>query len=63
METMCPHCARPRTAADARGLAWSSVHGPGGSVWFLCPDCTRNQLPDIEIGATRLPPMGHAPAA
>jgi hypothetical protein len=49
METMsCPLCARPRTAADERGLAWSSVHERDGSVCWLCPDCTRSRLAEIE---------------
>ena len=49
METMsCPLCAHPRTAADVRGFAWSSVHERDGSVRWLCPDCTRSQLPEIE---------------
>jgi hypothetical protein len=49
METMtCPLCARPRTAADVRGLAWSSIHDRDGGVRWLCPGCTRGQLPEIE---------------
>ena len=49
METMtCPSCTRPRTAADARGLAWSSIHGPTGAVSWMCPECTRAQIPAIE---------------
>jgi hypothetical protein len=50
----CPGCGRPRTDADARGLAWSSEHGRDGSVRWVCPDCTRGQLPEIEAGLTRV---------
>ena len=46
--TTCPLCGRPRSAPDARGLAWSSEHGPGGTVSWICPSCTRGQLIEIE---------------
>jgi hypothetical protein len=46
----CPSCARPRTAADARGLEWSTHHGPDGTVSWLCGPCTRNALFEIETG-------------
>ncbi|ALE73206.1 hypothetical protein Ae168Ps1_0954 [Pseudonocardia sp. Ae168_Ps1] len=45
----CPLCSRPRTTADARGLAWSSHHGPHGVV-FVCGPCTRTHLFDLETG-------------
>jgi hypothetical protein len=45
----CPGCSRPRTEADARGIAWSSRHAPDG-VRFVCPDCTRTELDQIEAG-------------
>jgi hypothetical protein len=48
METTCPLCACPRAAADVRGLAWSSQHGPDGAVTWICPDCTRSRLMEIE---------------
>jgi hypothetical protein len=61
METMdCPYCARPRSASDAGGLAWSSEHGAGGSVRWICPGCTRSHLPEIE---THLPLAGLNAAA
>jgi hypothetical protein len=44
----CPACARPRTPADAAGLAWSSQHAPDGRISWICPDCTRAQLWRIE---------------
>jgi hypothetical protein len=44
----CPACARPRTPADVAGLEWSSQHGPGGRVSWICPTCTRDQLWRIE---------------
>ncbi|TCK22717.1 hypothetical protein [Pseudonocardia endophytica] len=47
--TSCPHCGRPRTADDARGLDWSSTHTPDG-VGFLCGPCTRDRLTEIECG-------------
>ena len=46
--TTCPLCARPRTAADARGLAWSSEHDRHGAVSWICPSCTRSRLIEIE---------------
>jgi hypothetical protein len=46
--TTCPLCARPRRVADARGLAWSSEHGPDGTVSWICPTCTRSRLIEIE---------------
>jgi hypothetical protein len=44
----CPLCSRPRTPADAAGLAWSSQHEADGSITFICPTCTRAQLWRIE---------------
>jgi hypothetical protein len=41
-------CSRPRTPADATGLAWSSQHEADGSITFICPTCTRAQLWRIE---------------
>ncbi|ANY09523.1 hypothetical protein [Pseudonocardia sp. HH130630-07] len=51
MDTLsgCPLCSRPRTPADARGLAWSSHHGPSG-VGYVCGPCTRSGLADLECG-------------
>jgi hypothetical protein len=46
----CPGCGRFRTEDDARGVAWSSRHAPDGAVSFVCPDCTRAELQDIEVG-------------
>lgn len=45
----CPLCGRPHTPADARGLAWSSRHTPGGVTW-TCGPCTRTYLLEIESG-------------
>jgi hypothetical protein len=57
----CPGCGRRRSAADARGLAWSSEHAPDGTVTYVCPDCTRGDIAQIEAG---LPCLGHrSPAA
>jgi hypothetical protein len=50
----CPGCARPRTEADARGLAWSSEHTRDGTARWVCPDCTRAQLDEIEAGVPRV---------
>jgi hypothetical protein len=58
--TTCPLCARPRTADDVRGVAWSSQHEPDGSILWLCPDCTRHRLPEIEA---HLPLTPHPRAA
>jgi hypothetical protein len=44
----CPLCARPRTAADAAGLEWSSQHEPDGTFTWIRPTCTRAQLWRIE---------------
>lgn len=54
--TSCPLCARRRTAAEARGLTWSSQHGPGGVVAWLCHDCTRDRLFEIEAQLPLDPP-------
>jgi ribosomal protein L37AE/L43A len=63
----CPACARPRTPADAAGLAWSSQHEPDGRTSWICPDCTREQLWRIEalLGVERIaaPAAGVLPAA
>jgi hypothetical protein len=45
----CPGCGRSRTADDARGVAWSSRHTVDGTE-FLCPDCTRAEVRQIEAG-------------
>ena len=45
----CPGCARPRTADDAAGLAWSSLHTTAGRA-FVCPTCTRADIALIEAG-------------
>jgi hypothetical protein len=48
MEMLCPQCARTPAAAEARVLSWSSLLGLDGSVSWICPECTRNGLPEIE---------------
>jgi hypothetical protein len=45
----CPGCGRVRTESDARGVAWSSQHS-AGTVTFVCPDCTRAEIAEIEAG-------------
>ncbi|GAA4555955.1 hypothetical protein [Pseudonocardia xishanensis] len=45
----CTLCAAPRTAHDARGLAWSSHHD-GGVISWACGPCTRAALFEIETG-------------
>lgn len=50
----CPGCARPRTETDARGVAWSSQHGPDGTVGYICPDCTRAEVRQVEAGLPSL---------
>jgi hypothetical protein len=44
----CPLCARPRSADDARGVAWSSRHGFDGTVTWICGRCTRAELWRVE---------------
>lgn len=58
-QSPCPFCARPRTAADIRGLGWSSRHTPDGRVSWICGPCTRSHLELIE---TLLPLPAAAPA-
>ncbi|GEL24011.1 hypothetical protein PSU4_29650 [Pseudonocardia sulfidoxydans NBRC 16205] len=58
----CPRCARPRTATDARGLAWSSEHLADGTVVHTCGDCTREQLWHIEALLAPEPAAAPAPA-
>lgn len=45
----CPLCSRPRPAADAAALGWSSHHGLAGVV-RVCGPCTRLHLVDLECG-------------
>jgi len=45
--TFCTLCSCPRTARDARGLAWSSHHRDGVVDW-VCGPCTRASLFEIE---------------
>ncbi|RTL66768.1 MAG: hypothetical protein EKK42_15325 [Pseudonocardiaceae bacterium] len=59
----CPHCARPRTAADARGLEWSSEHFADGTVVHTCGACTRAQLWRIEALLAPEPVLADARAA
>jgi hypothetical protein len=59
----CPGCARPRTEADARDLAWSSHRGPDGELRFVCPDCTRTELAQIEAGLPTFRTDHRSPAA
>ena len=60
-EPPCPGCGSRRTADDAHGLEWSSEHSRDGSVTYVCPDCTRADLRQIEAG---LPCLHHrTPAA
>jgi hypothetical protein len=58
----CPGCGRPRTDDDAHGVTWSSRHAPDGAVSFVCPDCARAELRDIEAGLTA-PRPARSPAA
>ncbi|GAY11703.1 hypothetical protein [Pseudonocardia sp. N23] len=60
---VCPCCARPRTATDARGLGWSSEHSTDGTVVFTCGDCTRDQLWRIEALLAPEPAVTTARAA
>ena len=50
----CPGCGRTRTATDAVGVAWSS-HRTADGLEFVCPDCTRADLADIEAGLAARP--------
>ena len=61
--TTCPLCARPRSAADARGLAWSGEHGPGGTASWICPECTRDRLMEIETQLALFGPDSTDPRA
>jgi len=54
----CPGCGRLRSAANAHGVGWSSLHTPDG-VEFVCPDCTRAEIRQIEAGL----PVVRTPAA
>ncbi|WP_214365920.1 hypothetical protein [Pseudonocardia sp. H11422] len=47
-QSPCPLCARPRTAADIRGLEWSSQHESDGRITWICGSCTRVMLWRIE---------------
>jgi hypothetical protein len=60
MDSTCPLCTRPRTPADAAGLAWSSQHGPDGSPTWICPTCTRAALWRIETLLAVAPPVAPA---
>jgi transposase-like protein len=45
---VCKRCGRSRAdAAPAEALAWSMENGRGGPSW-LCPDCARTHVRDIE---------------
>jgi hypothetical protein len=55
----CMICELGRTVADVRGVAWTSEHGPDGTVRWICPPCTRDQLFQIETGL----PLERRPAA
>jgi hypothetical protein len=46
----CMICELRRTAADVRGVGWTSQHGPDGAASWICPTCTRAQLWQIEAG-------------
>jgi hypothetical protein len=59
----CPGCGRPRTEADVYNVAWSSQHTPDGTVSFVCPDCTRAEIAQIETGLASSPARRRSPAA
>jgi hypothetical protein len=58
----CPGCGRSRTADDARGVSWSSRHTADGTE-FLCPDCTRGEIAQIEAGLPIAGAPRRSPAA
>lgn len=46
---VCARCGRTRSADEdpAMALAWVSTR-ERGTLWWLCPDCARRHVRDIE---------------
>jgi hypothetical protein len=59
----CPGCGRPRTEADVCSVAWSSQHAADGTISFVCPECTRAEVAQIETGLASSPGRRRSPAA
>ncbi len=49
----CLRCAAVRDPVDPAALEWACERTPGGDVTWLCPDCARRHVRDIEA---KLPP-------
>jgi rubredoxin len=44
----CRHCGAPRDADAASAVAWVRERDPDGREHWLCPDCARRHVRDIE---------------
>jgi hypothetical protein len=44
----CERCGALRDPAAATALTWASERIAGGRVRWLCPDCARRHVRDIE---------------
>lgn len=44
----CALCAAERREAEPAALAWVSEREPDGGVRWICPECARRHLRDIE---------------
>ncbi|WP_073454904.1 hypothetical protein [Pseudonocardia thermophila] len=49
---VCVRCGRRRDPQDHTALAWSSAH-EGGTTSWLCPECARHHVRDIEARVDR----------
>ena len=60
---MCPHCARPRTAADARSVQWGATLYAQGSAERGIQACANCHGPNGQ-GLNRMnPPIAGQPAS
>jgi len=44
----CSRCGRPRDTDQLAALAWVSERDERGGLSWLCPDCARTHVRDIE---------------
>jgi hypothetical protein len=48
MPEICQRCRKARDTTHPSSLAWGRERMPDGRVFWLCPDCARQHLRDIE---------------